>query len=209
MLTQSHSSEHAFITSARSRTVKLSKEVEHELCDKVAAHNAVVSADNRVVLSQLKTVYSRGASVYRWSNNYKNDRNKLSMLRVDAFLRLLRTGLPAYATYEDDNDLLPDTHALSTFYGDALAAFAHRTIAASVTLKLEDEYESPEHAIIAMAELSGKGYEIIPALRAAWLRGIRDHESPFDRTIVLASALYKSKDADLLPREAKVEGAAQ
>jgi len=50
-----------------------------------------------------------------------------------------------------------------------------------------------------MAELSGQGYEIVPALRATWLRAIRDNESPFDRAAVLASALYGSKDADLLP----------
>jgi hypothetical protein len=66
-------------------------------------------------------------------------------------------------------------------------------------LQDEAEYYSPEHAIFAMAELSGEGYEIIPALRAAWLRAISNNESPFDRAAVLASALYESRDADLLP----------
>jgi hypothetical protein len=42
---------------------------------------------------------------------------------------------------------------------------------------------------------------MIPALRAAWLRGVKNNESPFDRAVVLASALYDSQDADLLPKQ--------
>jgi hypothetical protein len=73
----------------------------------------------------------------------------------------------------------------------------------TVELKNESDYASAEEAIFAIAELSGQGYKLIPAVRAAWLRGVRDGESPFDRATVLASALYDSKDADLLPRREK------
>jgi starvation-inducible DNA-binding protein len=71
----------------------------------------------------------------------------------------------------------------------------------SVSLKNESEYSSAEEAILAITEMSGQGYKLVPAVRAAWMRGVRDGESPFDRATVLASALYKSKDADLLPRQ--------
>jgi starvation-inducible DNA-binding protein len=71
----------------------------------------------------------------------------------------------------------------------------------SVSLKNESEYSSAEEAILAITEMSGQGYRLVPAVRAAWMRGVREGESPFDRATVLASALYKSKDADLLPRQ--------
>jgi hypothetical protein len=54
-----------------------------------------------------------------------------------------------------------------------------------------------------MAEYSGLGYDVIPALRGAWLRGVRDGEVPFNRAYELATKLYDSKDADLLPRKRK------
>jgi hypothetical protein len=47
------------------------------------------------------------------------------------------------------------------------------------------------------------GYEAIPALRGAWLRGVRDGDIPFERAYALATKLYESKDADLLPRKRK------
>lgn len=84
------------------------------------------------------------------------------------------------------------------------SAFAESEL--TVSLLPEEEYDSPEQALIAMAELSGLGYEIIPALRGAWLRGVRDKNSPFRRASMLASALYDSKDADLLPVVEATEG---
>jgi hypothetical protein len=120
------------------------------------------------------------------------------MARVNAFLRLLSSGRPANPNYKQDNDLLPSGHPRSS--KDSNSTFSIEEQELYVELKREHEYDSPEDAIVAMAELSGQGYEIIPALRAAWMRGARDNESPFSRAAVLASALYASKDADLLPK---------
>ena len=69
----------------------------------------------------------------------------------------------------------------------------------NVELKDQDEYESSEQAIVAMAEYSGLGYEAETAFRAAWLRAVRDGENPFDRAALLAKTTYESKDSDLLP----------
>jgi hypothetical protein len=70
-----------------------------------------------------------------------------------------------------------------------------------VTLLEEHEYCSPEHAIVAMAEYSGLGYDVIPALRAAWLRGVDEREDPFERAKALAIDCYENdRDSDLLPR---------
>jgi hypothetical protein len=69
-----------------------------------------------------------------------------------------------------------------------------------ITLKNEKEYASPDEALIAMAEYSGLSYSAIPALKAAWTRGVKDNENPFERAKNLSVSLYNSKDADLLPR---------
>ena len=53
-----------------------------------------------------------------------------------------------------------------------------------------------------MAEYSGLGYEIIPALRAAWLRGVDSADDPFARASDLAIMQYDSRDSDLLPSPA-------
>jgi hypothetical protein len=68
-------------------------------------------------------------------------------------------------------------------------------------LPSSDDYESNEHAIHTLAEFSGLGYEAIPAIRASWIRGLKNNENPYERAAVLASALYDSQDADLLPKK--------
>jgi hypothetical protein len=72
-----------------------------------------------------------------------------------------------------------------------------------VALKSAGEYGSPEHAIFSMAEYSSLGYDAIPALRGAWLRAVRDGDIPFELAYSLATKLYESRDADLLPKKRK------
>jgi hypothetical protein len=67
----------------------------------------------------------------------------------------------------------------------------------------EEDYESPEQAILAMAEYSGYGYEAEHAIRASWLRAVRNGEDPFKRASILASLGKESLDADLLPNVEK------
>ena len=69
----------------------------------------------------------------------------------------------------------------------------------TVELKDKEDYVYPEDAILAMAEYSGFGYEAETAIRASWLRGVRNGDDPFVRASLLASLTYDSLDADLLP----------
>jgi len=71
----------------------------------------------------------------------------------------------------------------------------------NIDLLPEEEYSSPEEAILAMAEYSGFGYEAEHAVRASWLRGVRNGDNPFKRASLLASLGYDSLDADLLPKK--------
>lgn len=76
-----------------------------------------------------------------------------------------------------------------------------------IELKNQEEYSSVEEAIFAMAEFSGFGYEIETPLKAAWARGVRDEQNPFDRALDLAEFGYQSIDADLLPIKERVDNA--
>jgi hypothetical protein len=62
-----------------------------------------------------------------------------------------------------------------------------------------EEYESPEKAITTLAESSEFGYDADVALRAAWLRGVKNGDDPYQRARNLAELGYESNDADLLP----------
>ena len=226
------------------------------------------------------------------------NRNQWAMGRVNAFLRLVKSGKPSNSAYKADNDLLPASHARSTkksasitasglvpeerdlaealiaitqkhgpFDQDGSGVWAGYTPALenevkdigvkcsnciffqgpnkcqiisleveaegkcrfavipegvvsvkpeykgltdeieeymvekelTIELKDKEDYEYPEDAILAMAEYSGFGYEAEHAIRASWLRGVRNGEDPFKRAALLASLGYESLDADLLP----------
>lgn len=183
--------------------ITFSKKTEDALRNKVTEHNQKAPEGRKATLGMLKAVYRRGSGAYSSSHRPGKTRDQWAMARVNAFLKLLRSGRPANPNYKQDNDLLPAKHPRSSKGDNSIIASADEfddSYGLEVELLDEHDYESPEHAIFALAELSGEGYEIIPALRAAWLRGVRDNESPFNRTAVLASALYESKDADLLPK---------
>jgi len=284
------------------KKIVFSARTEATLREKVKKHNEKAPNGRKATLGMLKAVYRRGAGAFSSSHRPGMTRDGWAYARVNAFLRLLKSGRPSNPNYKQDNDLLPASHprsskknaqvitaaglipeeqalaealiSITSMYGkfdqdgdgvwagytppaenevrdigvkcsncvffggtecqiisleieaegkcrfavipegvvkgydipirdkdslELLLASAYAEEQLTVTLLDEHDYQSPEHAIVAFAELSGQGYEIIPALRAAWLRGVRDKESPFARTAVLASALYNSKDADLLP----------
>ncbi len=256
----------------------------------------------------LKAVYRRGAGAFSTSHRPGMTRDQWAMGRVNAFLKLLKSGKPSNPAYTTDNDLLPAKHPRSTkksasaltasarlvpeeqdladallevvakhgkFNEDQIGVWAGYTPAAenevaligvncancvfyqggdqcqiislpvepmgkcrfavlpegavnddavveydraklkqdvddmyyeqelSVTIEELENYESSETAVLALAEFSGLGYEIIPALRASWLRAVKDGEEPYSRARNLAEYTYNSKDADLLPHNEK------
>ena len=278
------------------RKVKFSASVEKSLKEKVSKHNEKASPGRKASLGMLKAVYRRGAGAFSVSHRPGMTRNQWAMGRVNAFLRLLKSGKPSNSAYTTDNDLLPASHPRSTkksnsitaaglvpeeqelaaalveiankygkFNEDATGIWAGYTPAAenkdqeigvhcancvlyaggdqcqiislpvepmgvcrfavlpdgvikkdfgpteedlqeyaydkelTVELKDKEDYVYPEDAILAMAEYSGFGYEAETAIRASWLRGVRNGDDPFVRASLLASLTYDSLDADLLP----------
>jgi hypothetical protein len=65
-------------------------------------------------VGMLKAVYRRGAGAYSISHRPGMNRNQWAMGRVNAFLRLLKSGKPSKSSYTTDNDLLPAGHPRST-----------------------------------------------------------------------------------------------
>jgi len=186
-------------SAAGSKKIVFSAKTETALRNKVAEHNKDAKPGRKATLPMLKAVYRRGSGAFSSSHRPGKTRDQWAMARVNAFLKLLRSGSPANPNYKQDNDLLPKAHPKSS-RGEA-SVLQHELL--QIALKSADEYGSPEHAIYSMAEYTGLGYEAIPALRGAWLRGVRDGDVPFERAYALATKLYESKDADLLPKKRK------
>ena len=162
----------------------------------------------------LKAVYRRGAGAFSSSHRPDQNRNSWAMARVNAFLHLLKSGSPKNSKYTTDNDLLPASHPKSSKKSVRASGVPTNTpedqtvdyeydYSGELTIVLlpETEYTSREQAIFALAEYSGVGYEIIPALDATWSRAINSKENGFDRAKELATSLQNSRDADLLPKE--------
>ena len=89
--------------------ITFSKEVTAQLSKKVAEHNAK-GKGSKATLGMLKAVYRRGAGAYSTSHAPKMSRHGWAIARVNAFLKLLRSGKPSNSAYTQDNDLLPKGH---------------------------------------------------------------------------------------------------
>jgi starvation-inducible DNA-binding protein len=187
-------------SAAGGKSITFSAKIENALRNKVEEHNKNASPGRKATLPMLKAVYRRGSGAFSSSHRPGKTRDQWAMARVNAFLKLLRSGRPSNPNYKQDNDLLPKAHPKSS-RGEA-SLIQHELL--EVALKSADQYGSPEHAIYSMAEYTGLGYEVIPALRGAWLRGVRDGDVPFQRAYDLATNLYNSKDADLLPKKRRI-----
>jgi starvation-inducible DNA-binding protein len=184
-------------SAAGGRSITFSAKTEKVLMNKVKEHNEGAKPGRKATMAQLKAVYRRGAGAFSSSHRPGKTRDQWAMARVNAYLKLLRSGSPSNPNYKQDNDLLPQAHPKSTASIVATALAADELY---IELRAQNEYETTEHAITEFAEYSGLGYEVIPALRAAWKRGVDNNESGFDRARELAVMTYDSEDADLLPQ---------
>ncbi len=93
--------------------VTFSKEVTAQLSAKVKEHNAK-GKGSKATLGMLKAVYRRGSGAFSTSHAPKMSRHGWAIARVNAFLKLLRTGNPSNPKYTTDNDLLPSGHKRSS-----------------------------------------------------------------------------------------------
>jgi hypothetical protein len=84
---------------------------------------------------------------------------------------------------------------------ELLLADANAEAELTVELPETNTFENVEDAITALSEYSDFGYDAEFAIRASWLRAVRNGEDPYRRAMLLASLGQDSLDGDLLPKE--------
>ena len=285
------------------KKITFDDKTETALKNKVEEHNKTAKSGRKATVRMLKAVYRRGAGAYSTSHRPGQTRGSWAMARVNAFLKLLRSGEPAKAAYTQDNDLLPASHPKSSknsastllesglipeeqaladallevvgaygkfdqdgdgvwagytpanendvaaigvkcancvFYQggnecqiisldvepegkcrfavlpegavegydipqrdkdslDLLLASAYAASELDISLKDPSEYNSVEETIIALTEASGMGYDAEFAIKAAWMRAVKEGDNPFERAKKLALSPATSYDIELLP----------
>lgn len=96
------------------KKITFSAKTTKALQNKVAEHNKKAPKGRRATLAQLKAVYRRGAGAFSSSHRPGKTRDQWAMARVNAYLKLLRSGRPSNPNYKQDNDLLPRAHPKSS-----------------------------------------------------------------------------------------------
>ena len=133
-------------SSGKSKAIKFSDKVEKSLSNKVAEHNEKASEGRKASMGMLKAVYRRGAGAFSTSHRPGMTRDQWAMARVNAFLRLLKSGKPSNPAYTTDNDLLPAAHPRSSKKSNSV-------ITASA---LVPEERDLANAILSVVEKHGK-----------------------------------------------------
>ena len=128
--------------------------IENALTAKAREHNSDMEKSKkpdwtRTSLRALKSVYRRGAGAFSVSHRPGMTRNQWAMGRVNAFLKLLRTG-SAKASYTTDNDLLPDGHP-----------WKKKTIAGKSFLLNGDTYQELTESLDGVSFRRGKGMKVV------------------------------------------------
>lgn len=97
-------------SAATGEGIKFTDAIIKSLEKKVEDHNAKAKNGRKVNLRMLKAVYRRGAGAFSTSHRPDQNRNSWAMARVNAFLKLVKSGKPSNPKYVSDNDLLPRMH---------------------------------------------------------------------------------------------------
>jgi hypothetical protein len=101
-------------SAAGGKKITFTPAIEASLRKKAQEHNEKAPKGRKTSVSTLKAVYRRGAGAYSVSHRPGMTRNQWAMGRVNAFLRLLKSGKPKNSAYKADNDLLPASHPKSS-----------------------------------------------------------------------------------------------
>ena len=83
---------------------------------------------------------------------------------------------------------------------ELLLASAYAEAELTVEIPDTNTFDTVEEAVLALSEYSGFGYDAEFAIRASWLRAVRNGEDPYRRARSLAVTGFDSVDADLLPK---------
>lgn len=135
--------------SGKSKAVKFSDKTEASLKKKVQEHNEKAPKGRRATVGMLKAVYRRGAGAFSQSHRPGMSRDQWAMGRVNAFLKLLKSGKPANPNYKTDNDLLPAAHPRSSKKSASSAGIV-------ASARLVPEERDLAEALLEVVEKHGK-----------------------------------------------------
>ena len=98
--------------SSAKNSIKTSERILATLKEKVRSHNEKHGSKpgKKVSLGMLKAVWRRGAGAFSSTHRPGMSRDGWGIARVNAFLKLVRSGSPSNPKYKQDNDLLPAGH---------------------------------------------------------------------------------------------------
>lgn len=121
-------------SAATGKGIEFTDKIIKALEKKVSEHNEKAKNGRKVNLRMLKAVYRRGAGAFSTSHRPDQNRNSWAMARVNAFLKLVKSGKPTNPKYTTDNDLLPKMHPRHSE-----ASSMHPILASLVAALDEDE----------------------------------------------------------------------
>jgi hypothetical protein len=135
-------------SAAGGKSITFSEKTTTALKNKVKEHNEKASKGRKVTLGMLKAVYRRGSGAFSSSHRPGKTRDQWAMARVNAYLKLLKSGSPSNPKYKQDNDLLPSGHPkASNSTMEAVIA------AIQVELEFIEEYlEIDDDALVAASK---------------------------------------------------------
>jgi len=164
-------------------SIKFSDRVETALKNKVEEHNKNAKSGRRASLSMLKAVYRRGAGAYSTSHRPGKTRDQWAMARVNAFLKLLKSGKPTNSAYITDNDLLPAGHPKSS----------KKSNSAITASALVPEEQDLADAILAVVEKHGKFNEDGTGVWAGYTPAAENKDASIG--VVCKNCVFYSEDS--------------
>lgn len=143
-------------SAATGKGVKFSKKIEEALSKKAKEHNEKAPDGRKTSLRTLKAVYRRGAGAFSTSHRPDQNRNSWAMARVNAFLKLLKSGKPKNPKYTTDNDLLPASHPKSSKTASGAVLASAPEALEEVTMELANDPCWDGYVQVGMKEKNGK-----------------------------------------------------
>jgi hypothetical protein len=135
-------------SAAGGEKITFSEKTTTALRNKLKEHNKAAPKGRKVTLGMLKAVYRRGSGAFSSSHRPGKTRDQWAMARVNAYLKLLKSGSPSNPKYKQDNDLLPSGHPkASNSTMEAVVAAVEAELAF-----IEERLDIDEDALVAASK---------------------------------------------------------
>lgn len=164
--------------------ITFGEKTETALRNKLEKHNEEAPKGRKATMAMLKAVYRRGAGAYSTSHRPGKTRDQWAMARVNAYLKLLKSGKPDNSAYKQDNDLLPAGHPKSSKKSNS-------AITASALVPEERDFAE---AILEVVAKHGKFDEDGSGVWAGYTPASENEDA--DIGVICANCVFYSEDEE-------------